>query len=67
MSEENRNDKRDRLESLVTLIGIMGGVIAVFSGVYQLWQGNIQTARELRWKQAEMAREMVSKGAPEHE
>jgi hypothetical protein len=51
----------DRLESFVKLIGIIGGLIAVFSGIYQLWQGNVQSARELRWKQAELGRDMVNK------
>ena len=51
----------DRLESFVKFVGIMGGLIAAFVGVYQLWQGNVQSGRELRWKQAELAREMVNK------
>lgn len=59
MSEEAK--KRDRLDSLMVWVGIVGGLLAVFSGVYQLWQGNVQSEHELRWKQAEMAQEMVSK------
>ena len=62
MSEDQRkSERRGRLESLVTLVGVVGGLIAVFSGVHQLWQGNIQSARDLRWKQAESARIMVDK------
>ena len=67
MSEEERKgepggkSKTDRLESFVKFVGIMGGLIAAFVGVYQLWQGNVQSGRELRWKQAELAREMVNK------
>jgi hypothetical protein len=60
-ADEKKNEKRDRWESLVTLVGVIGGLIAVFSGVHQLWQGNIQSARDLRWKQAELARVMVEK------
>ena len=67
MSEEGKSGephgktKTDRLESFVKFVGIMGGLIAAFVGVYQLWQGNVQSGRELRWKQAELAREMVNK------
>ena len=67
MSEEGKRGepdgktKTDHLESFVKFVGIMGGLIAAFVGVYQLWQGNVQSGRELRWKQAELAREMVNK------
>lgn len=67
MSEEERKGDSggkagsDRLEAFVKFVGIMGGLIAAFVGVYQLWQGNVQSGRELRWKQAETAREMVDK------
>ncbi len=60
MSDE-KNEKQNRLESLVTLIGVVGGLTAAFTGIYQLWQGNLQDARELRWKQAGLATEMVSR------
>lgn len=59
--EEEKKKKPDRLESFAKLIGIIGGLIAVFTGIYQLGQGTAQNARELRWKQAELAREMVTK------
>ncbi len=55
------NEKQNRLEFFVTLIGIVGALIAAFTGIYQLWQSNINDARELRWKQAERATEMVSR------
>jgi|SRR5918911_945448 hypothetical protein len=58
---QEKKEKPDRLESVAKLIGIIGGLIAVFTGIYQLGQGTAQNARELRWKQAEMAREMVDK------
>ncbi|HKR01597.1 MAG TPA: hypothetical protein VJT09_13040 [Pyrinomonadaceae bacterium] len=67
MSEEEKKEKAeekekpDRLEAYVKFVGIIGGLIAAFIGIYQLWQGNVQSGRELRWKQAEMAREMVNK------
>lgn len=67
MSEEEKRgghegkSKTDRLEAFVKFVGIMGGLIAAFVGVYQLWQSNVQNGRELRWKQAELAREMVNK------
>jgi hypothetical protein len=67
MSEEERKEKPDekekpdRLESYVKFVGIIGGLIAAFIGIYQLWQSNLQNSRELRWKQAELAREMVNK------
>lgn len=67
MSEDEKNEgpeekePPDRLESYVKLVGIIGGLIAAFIGIYQLWQSNVQDGRELRWKQAELAREMVNK------
>lgn len=67
MSEEPEQEGQskapgpDRLESYVKLVGIVGGLIAVFTGIYQLWQANVQSGRELRWKQSELAREMVNK------
>jgi hypothetical protein len=54
-------EKPDRLESTAKLVGIIGGLLAVFVGIYQLSQGVIQNSRDLRWKQAELAREMVLK------
>jgi hypothetical protein len=54
-------EKPNRLESVAKLVGIIGGLIAVFVGIYQLSQGAYQNARDLRWKQAELAREMVLK------
>jgi hypothetical protein len=59
--EQGAKEKPDRLESVAKLIGIIGGLIAVFTGIYQLGQGTAQNARDLRWKQAEMAREIVDK------
>ena len=62
--EEEHQEKRgkpNRLESSARLVGIIGGLIAVFTGIYQFGQSNVQSARELRWKQAELAREMVTK------
>ena len=61
MSEAQAEAKKDRVESSVKLIGIVGGLIAVFSGIHQLWQSNVQNSRELRWKQAQTAREMIDK------
>jgi hypothetical protein len=59
--ESHEKEKTDRLESYVKFVGLVGGLIAAFAGIYQLWQGNVQNGRELRWKQAELAREMVNK------
>jgi hypothetical protein len=59
--EQKEKEKPDRLESYVKFVGIIGGLIAAFIGIYQLWQSNVQNGRELRWKQAELAREMVNK------
>jgi hypothetical protein len=50
-----------RLEFFVKYISIIGALVALITGIYQLWQSNVQGARELRWKQAELAREMVGK------
>jgi hypothetical protein len=67
VSEEGKKDepggrgKPDRLESYAKFVGVIGGLVAAFAGIYQLWQGNVQNGRELRWKQAELAREMVDK------
>lgn len=59
--EPDKKEKPDRLESYVKFVGIIGGLIAAFIGIYQLWQSNVQNGRELRWKQAELAREMINK------
>jgi hypothetical protein len=59
--EPEKKEKPNRLESFAKLIGIVGGLLAVFTGIYQLAQSNVHNARELRWKQAEVAREMVTK------
>jgi hypothetical protein len=59
--EDKEREKPDRLETYLKFIGVIGGLIAAFTGIYQLWQGNVQSGRELRWKQAEAAREMVDK------
>lgn len=59
--EQEKKEKPDRLESFTKLVGIIGGLIAVFTGIYQLSQTTAQNARELRWKQAEAAREMITK------
>jgi hypothetical protein len=67
MSEEekkegvDKKEKPDRLESFIKFVGIVGGLIAAFTGIYQFWQSNVQNGRELRWKQSELAREMVNK------
>ena len=67
MSEEEKKEdpddeeKPDRLESYIKYVGFIGALVAAFSGIYQLWQSNVQNGRELRWKQAELAREMVNK------
>jgi hypothetical protein len=58
---QEKKEKTNRLESSAKLIGIIGGLIAIFTGIYQLGQSNVQNARELRWKQAELAREVVNK------
>lgn len=54
-------EKPDRLESYIKYVGFIGALVAAFSGIYQLWQSNVQSGRELRWKQAESAREMVNR------
>ena len=59
--KEDEKEKKDHLESFVKYVGIFGGLIAAFVGIYQLWQSNVQSARELRWKQAELGRQMVDK------
>lgn len=59
--EQEEKEKPNRLESFAKLIGIAGGLLAVFTGLYQLGQSNIQSGRELRWKQAQLAQEMVKK------
>jgi hypothetical protein len=60
--EEKEEEKEtSRLESFAKLIGIAGGLLAVFTGLYQFGQSNVQNGRELRWKQAQLAQEMVTK------
>ncbi|QEI11863.1 hypothetical protein [Cellvibrio japonicus] len=54
------DENRSYLESVVGFVGVVGGLIAIFTGVYQLWESNQQGVRNLRWEQAKMAREMVN-------
>lgn len=54
-------EKSSRIEALAKLIGVIGGLLALFSGVNQLYQNNMNGARELRWKQAALGREIVNK------
>jgi len=58
---EKQEGRASRVDSYTKLVALVGGLLAAFSGIHQLWQGNVQSARELRWKQAELAREMVTK------
>jgi hypothetical protein len=44
MAEEERTGA-GRVESLVKWTGLIGALIAVFTGVYQLWQANVLDAR----------------------
>jgi hypothetical protein len=60
-SEGKEGSWSDRFESFAKWIGTIGALVAVFTGIYQFAQSNSQNARELRWKQAELAREMVNK------
>ena len=50
-----------RVESVTKIIGIVGALIAAGGTVFNMAQTNAQDARELRWKQAALAREMVNK------
>jgi hypothetical protein len=61
--EEVRKEKEktNRLEAFAKLVGVVGGLIAVFTGIYQFAQSNVNNARDLRWKQAEAARGMINK------
>lgn len=60
MTENNSGENKSFIDSVVGFIGVAGGLIAIFTGVFQLWESNQQGARELRWEQAKMAKEMVS-------
>jgi len=60
MSEEKK-EKPNRFEFFAKQVTIMGALIAVFTGLFQFYQSNVQNARDLRWKQAQLAREMVEK------
>lgn len=61
MAENNGTaEGKSFLDSVIGFIGVAGGLIAIFTGVFQLWESNQQGARELRWEQAKMAKEMVS-------
>lgn len=59
MSAEQK--KASRVESFAKTLGIIGALIAAFSGVNQLYQSNVNSRRELRWRQASTAREMIGK------
>src|SRR5687767_3293021 len=61
MPDEPEGPERpSRLESLAKHFGLLSGLTAAFLGIHQFWQSNVQNARELRWKQAEVAREMMT-------
>ncbi len=60
VESNNAAEGKSFLDSVVGFIGIAGGLIAILTGVFQLWESNQQGARELRWEQAKMAKEMVS-------
>jgi len=50
-----------RFESVVKIVGIVGALIAAGGTVFNMAMTNAQSARELRWRQAALAREMVNK------
>jgi hypothetical protein len=60
-AQEGKKENPNRIESCTRMVGLLGGLIAVFTGIYQFGQSNVQNARDLRWKQASIAREIVTK------
>jgi hypothetical protein len=58
---EEKKEKPNRFEFFAKQVTIAGALIAVFTGIFQFYQSNVQHARDLRWKQAQLAREMVEK------
>jgi hypothetical protein len=54
-------EKMDRIEFYSKVIGIVLGIIAAIVALVQFGQSLAQNRKELRWKQAALAREMVNK------
>src|SRR5438128_58192 len=51
----------DRIEFWSKILGIAFGIVAAFVALLQFGQSLAQNKKELRWKQAGLAREMVNK------
>jgi len=50
---------KDLLQVITGLIAVIGGLIAVFKALDEMRQSRIQRKIELRWKQANLAREIL--------
>jgi hypothetical protein len=50
---------KDWLQALAWAIAIAGGGIAGFKALYEVREGRLQRARELRWKQADASKRLV--------
>lgn len=46
-------------QEIVTLIGIIGGIIAAYKGLYEMRLATKQRHQELRWKRAQAAKEIL--------
>ena len=54
------NSTKDVAETLSWVAAIIGALFAVYKGLQEVREGRLQRERELRWKQAAAARELLN-------
>jgi len=52
---------KDRIEVVTWIFGVIGVLVAASIGIMQMRETRLQRAEELRWKQANLGRELVEK------
>jgi hypothetical protein len=53
-------DLKDKVELITHTVAIIGGLIAAYKVIVELHQNRIQRHQDLRWKQANAARELIN-------
>lgn len=53
-------DTKDKVDIVFKLVATIGGLITAFKILYELQEGRKQKAKDLRWKQANTARELIT-------
>lgn len=62
MSNDGMNKRRkDRIEVTAWSVGILGALVAASIGIWQMVETRYQRTEELRWRQANLARELIDK------